>query len=63
MDDPGLEEPRFLTSAHISFAVSCSPPPELDGPIAKDGQQVTRTPAVSWDAIPNVTGGCPSAVL
>jgi hypothetical protein len=51
MDDPGLEdplgavsmallkEPRSLTSAHISFAVSCSPPPELDGPIAKDGSR------------------------
>lgn len=40
--------------------------PELDGPpdaIVKDGQTLTRTPSVSRDAIANVTGGCPPAVL
>lgn len=46
MDDPSLGDapsvpswkgPQFLISSHISFAVSCSPPPEPDGPIAKDG--------------------------
>jgi hypothetical protein len=44
----------------MSFAVTS---PELDGPIVKRGQPVTRTPSVSRDAIANVTGGRPSAVL
>jgi len=47
-------------SFHTSVAVNW---PELDGPIVKDGQTLTRTSSVSWDAIANVTGGCPSAVL
>jgi len=50
----------FLISFHMSVAVNW---PELDAPIMKDGQTLTRTSSVSWDAIANVTGGCPSAVL
>jgi len=53
-------EPCFLISFHMSVAVNW---PELDAPIMKDGQTLTRTSSVSWDAIANVTGGCPSAVL
>jgi len=50
----------FLISFHMSVAVNW---PELDGPIVKDGQTLTRTSSVSWDAIANVTGGYPPAVL
>jgi hypothetical protein len=50
----------FLISSHMFFAVKS---PELEDPIVKKGQSVTRTSSVSWDAIANVTGGCPSAVL
>jgi len=50
----------FLISFHMSVAVNW---PELDAPIMKDGQTLTRTSSVSWDAIANVTGGCPPAVL
>jgi hypothetical protein len=56
----GGEVSTFLISSHMSAAVKSREP---DGPIVKDGQTLTRTPSVSWDAIANVTGGCPPAVL
>lgn len=62
-DWTGREASTFLISSHMAAAVGS---PELDGPpdaIVKDGQTLTRTPSVSRDAIANVTGGCPPAVL
>jgi hypothetical protein len=55
-----MDVSTFLIWSHMSVAVK---PPELDVPIVKDGQTLTPTPSVSWDAIANVTGGCPPAVL